>query len=136
MKNLLKRISSLFLAFILLFSLGSCKYVSSYKAIGLVRSQTNHSLETSFYSLEGQLVYKLKKTNNKNDGQISYSIEVEQGEIIIYYDIYSEKEKLVEVSSNQSVNDKGGYIEGGKSVYIIIEAKNSARGKVKIELNN
>ena len=119
-----------------LFSLGSCKYVSSYKAIGLVRSQTNHSLETSFYSLEGQLVYKLKKTNNKNDGQISYSIEVEKGEIIIYYDIYSEKEKLVEVSSNQSVNDKGGYIEGGKSVYIIIEAKNSARGKVKIELND
>lgn len=136
MKNLFKRISSLFLSFALLFSLGSCKYVSSYKAIGLVRIQTNHSMEASFYSLEGQLVYKLKKTDNKNDGQISYYIEVEQGDIIIYYDIYSVKEKLVEVNSNQSVNDKGGYIESGKSVYIIIEAKNSARGKVKIELNN
>lgn len=123
---------------ITLVSLSSCiKYTSSFKAIGLVRSNNSHSCSASFYSLEGQLVFKIKKSDfSKSEGNISYSIEVEQGEVALYYDIYGVKEQLAKVEAGESLNTTGGYVESGKYVYIIIEGTNNARGKVKVELDN
>ncbi len=122
----------------LLITLCSCdKYPNSFKAIGLVRSQTSHSCEASFYSLEeGQLVFKIKKSDRGTEGDIAYSIQVDEGEIRLYYDIYGTKEELAHVKSGESVDGFGGYVEGGKTVYIIIEATEKARGKVSVELDH
>ena len=64
--KLINRIMSFLLMIVLSFSLSSCsKYVSSYSAIGLVRMNTSHSCETSFYSLKGRIVFNIKKTKKE-----------------------------------------------------------------------
>ncbi len=133
----MKKILSWIMILSLLMTLSSCStYTSSYNAIGLVRNQTSHSCKASFYSLEGELVFKLKKSDVGAEGEISYSIQVEEGEIKLYYDIYGVKEELVTVKAGESIEDKGGYVEGGKTIYIIIEAAEKSRGKVSVELDN
>jgi len=133
----MKRFVSLLLLVLLLSSLCSCgSYVSSYKALGLVKSQTSHSCEASFHSLEGQLVFNLKKSESGAEGSVSYSVQVDEGEIRLYYDIYGTKEELACVKAGESVDTEGGYIEGGKSVYIIIEATENTKGNVSVELDN
>ena len=133
----MKKLTSLVLVFILLISLCSCdKYTSSYRAVGLVRINTSHSFETSFYSLDGQLVFKVKKSGKGEEGSIHISAEVEEGEIYVYYDIYGVKEELAHLSAGESVDENRGYVESGKRVYIIIETVGSARGKVSCELDN
>ena len=133
----MKKIITFITILSLMLTLSSCDtYTSSFHAIGLVRSNNSHSCETSFYSLEGQLVFKLKKSDVGAEGEISYSIQVEEGEVRLYYDIYGVKEELATVKAGESVEDKGGYIEGGKTVYIIIEAAEKSRGKVIVELDN
>ena len=132
----MKKIFSWIMVFAMQLMLCSCsKYMSSYKAIGLVRSQTSHSFETSFYSLEGQLVFKIKKSNIGSEGDIEYSIKVDEGEIRLYYDIYGVKEELKTVKAGESINGSGGYVEGGKIVYIIIETIGKAQGNVSVELD-
>ena len=122
----------------LLITLCSCsKYTSSYKAIGLVRSNTSHSCEASFHSLEGQLVFKIKKTDSGTaEGDISYSIQIDEGEIRLYYHIYGTREELAQVKAGESVDDHGGYVESGKPVYIIIEASEKTKGKISVELDH
>lgn len=133
----MKKVLAFILLFALLCPLCSCgKYVSSYKAIGLVRSQTSHSCKASFHSLEGELVFKLKKSESGTEGDIGYSIQVDEGELVIYYDIYGVKEELAHVKAGESVTARGGYVEGGHNVYIIIVANEKSRGKVSVELNN
>ena len=133
----MKKILSVVLMLAMLLLLCSCdRYVSSYKAVGLVRINDSHSCEVSFYSLEGQLVYKLKKSQSGAEGDISYSLEVEEGEVTVYYDIYDVKEELAHASAGETTQGRGGYVEGGHTVYIIIEAKAGARGKVTVELDN
>ena len=117
-------------------SLCSCdKYTSSYKALGLVRNQTSHSCEAEFYSLEGRLVFKLKRPKKGTEGDISYSVQVDKGEVRLYYDIYDTRTELAHVKAGGSVTDRGGYVEGGQIVYIIIEASENAKGKISVELD-
>ncbi len=134
----MKKIISCIMMLSLLITLCSCsKYTSSYKAIGLVRSNTSHSCEASFHSLEGQLVFKIKKSDSGTaEGDISYSIQVDEGEIRLYYDIYGTKEELVQVKTGASVDGNGGYVESGKPVYIIIEASEKTKGKISVELDH
>ena len=54
----------------------------------------------------------------------------------MYYDIYDEKQELAHVEAGKTVTNRGGYIEGGKTVYIIIEATEKSKGKVSVELDN
>lgn len=137
MKNFIKKILSLTAAVLMLIVLCSCnKYTSSYKAVGLVKTQTSHSCKASFSSLEGQLVFKIKKSDEGKEGDISYSIEVEEGEIHLYYDIYDSKQELAYVKGGESVDERGGYVEGGKTVYIIIEATEKSKGKISVELDS
>lgn len=133
----MKKALSFIMILALLLTLCSCsKYKSSYMAIGLVRSQTSHSCETSFYSLQGQLVFKIKKSDTGKEGDISYSVSLEEGELCVYYDIYGTKEELVSAKAGDTLTGSSGYIEGGKTVYIIIEATEKSRGKVSVELDN
>ena len=133
----MKKNASLIILLTMLLSLCSCgEYVSSYSALGLVKSQTSHSCEASFLSLNGKLVFKLKKSDQGNEGDISYSVQVEKGEINLYYDIYGSKQELAHVVAGENVTSRGGYIEGGKTVYIFIEATGGAKGRVSVELDN
>ena len=126
---------SLILIINLVFLLCSCgKYVSSYRAVGLVRSNTSHSCDASFLSLEGELVFKLKRSGS-GEGDIQYSVSVEEGEIRLYYDIYGTKSELTCAKAGENLNGRGGYVEGGKTVYIIIEATKGSHGKVSVELD-
>ena len=133
----MKKLLTLTLIISILFSLCSCgKYTSSYRAIGLVRTQSSHSCETSFYSLTGRLVFKLKGSNAGKEGDISYSIRVDRGELYLYYDIYGTKEELAHVSAGEELEGRGGYIEGGRAVYIIIETADGTGGRVSAELDS
>lgn len=133
----MKKIIAFVLSLVMLVSLCSCgKYVSSYSAIGLVKSNTSHSCRVSFLSLEGTMVFKLKKSEIGSEGSISYSVSAEEGEIYLYYDIYGVKEELAHVKAGESITDVSGYVEGGHTVYVIIEATGRAHGKVSVELDN
>ena len=133
----MKKVLSILITLFLLFSLCSCgKYVSSYTALGLVKSQRSHSCEASFHSLEGELVFKIKAPEDKAEGDISYSVTVEEGEITLYYDVYGEKEELCNINAGESVEDRGGYVEGGKTVYVIIEAAEGTKGSISVNLDN
>ena len=133
----MKKLISIALTIILLISLCSCdKYTSSFRAVGLVKTNTSHSFETSFYSLDGQLVFKVKKSGKGEEGSIHISAEVEEGEIYVYYDIYGVKEELAHLSAGESVDENRGYVESGNKVYIIIETVGKARGRVSCELDN
>ncbi|MBR2622750.1 MAG: hypothetical protein IKD15_00820 [Clostridia bacterium] len=134
--NSIKKFFSLFMTAVLLFSFGACsKYKSSYKAIGLVRMNTSHSCEASFYSLEGRLVFKLKKTDVGSEGDIYCSVQVDEGEIRLYYDIYGVKQELAHVKAGETLTERRGYVEGGYTVYIIIEAVKGTRGKIVVDLD-
>jgi len=132
----MRKILSVFLMLLLLITFCSCgRYVSSYKAIGLVKNQTLHSCEASFLSLKGQLVFKIRKSDKGKEGDIGYSVQVDEGEIKLYYDIYDTKQELDHVKAGESVDKRGGYVEGGKWVYIIIEATEKTRGRISVELD-
>ena len=133
----MKKIASIIFILLLIVSLSSCdKYKSSLDTIGLVRIQTSHGFETSFESLEdGQLVFKKQKTV-KEEGAIHYSIEVYEGELKLYYDIYGIKEELAHIKAGESIDEFGGYVEGGRTVYIIIEVVENTRCRVCVELDN
>lgn len=135
--SLLSKVIALIMSFIMVVTLSSCsRYVSSYKALGLVKTQSLHNIDVSFLLLKGELVFKIKKTDSNLEGDIKYSLQVDEGEIRIYYDMYDFKEELVFAKAGESIDSRGGYIEGGKMIYIIIEAKEESRGKIKIELND
>ncbi len=131
----MKKLISILILISLMLSLCSCdEYVSSYKAVGLVRSNSSHGCQTSFHSLDGMLVFKIKKSDKGSEGDIGYSVTVDEGKVDLYYDAYGVKEKLTSVKAGESVTDRGGYVEGGFTVYIIIEAT-KARGRVSVELD-
>ena len=131
----MKKIIAIIVVLSLLLTFSSCdEYVSSYKALMLVRSNTSHSCNVSFSSLDGSLVFKLKKSDI-GEGNISFSINVEEGELYLYYDAYGIKEELAHVEDGESLTDVGGYVEGGDKIYIIIEAKKCKKGKISVELD-
>ena len=133
----MKRFVSLTTILSLLLLLCSCgKYTSSYKAFLLVRNQTSHGCEASFQSLEGRLVFKIKKSDKGADGDIRYRVQADEGEIYIYYDSLGVKEELVHAKAGETIENAGGYVMGGRSVYIIIEAPEKARGKISVELDH
>lgn len=132
----MRKITSLVILIATLLSLCSCDaFKSSFRAVGLVRSNNSHSCKASFLSLEGELVFKLKKSD-AGKGEISYAVKAEEGEITLYYAIGEEKAELVTVKNGESVTECGGTVEGKETVYIIIEGKEKARGKVTVELDN
>lgn len=133
----MKKLISIIMSMTLLLSLCSCdRYVSSYSAIGLIRSQTSDSCHAEFISLNGQLVFKLKNNNTDKVGQILYSIKAEEGEINLYYDIDGEK-LLLDAAGSEEVTVSGSAdIFGNQPIYIIIEAKEKAKGSVHVELGN
>lgn len=131
----MKKFICALLAVVLLFMLASCSpYVSSYSALGLVRSSLGGECSASFLTLDGRLVFSLRAPEG-GEGDIKYTASLEEGKMSVYYDIYGTLEPLFTLEKGESRDSRGGYIEGGKSVSIVIDAV-GARGSFSASLNN
>ena len=114
----MKRAFLLSVIFILLLMMTGCgKYVSSYKAIGFVHSNSSDAAEMSFYSFNGRMVFKLKSSG---EGDLKYTGKLESGTATVYYDYYGSKSELFTIRSGEEYDSRGGYVESG-TVYIIVE---------------
>lgn len=116
----MKRTIRLTAAFMLLLFLTDCgKYVSRYKAIGFIHSNSPTSAEMSFCSFEGTMVFKLKSSG---EGNLKYTARLESGTATVFYDYdyYRTKQELFTIGSGEELDSSGGYIEAG-TVYIIVE---------------
>ena len=113
----------------------SCNYVSSYKALMLVRSEMGDHGEISFSRLEGTYVMKLKMKGEGQEGSIHCKASLTEGEMNVYYDSLGVKELLFNLKAGESIDERRGYIESGRTVYIIIETVTPAEeGKIEIDL--
>ena len=131
----MKRILLCLLCVILVFSVTSCDYVSSYKALMFVREERGDHGSISFSSFEGRYVMKLKMSGVGQEGSIHCKASLEEGEINVYYDALGVKEFLFNLKAGESIDERRGYFESGKTVYIIVETIGSAKeGKVEIDL--
>jgi hypothetical protein len=109
-------------------------YVSSYSALGLVRTGGREECGAKFYKLKGTCVLKIRSAED-GVGDLHYTASLKSGEINVYYDANGEKELLFHLTEGESVDEYGGSFEGKEIVYIIIETVEPARGSVSVELN-
>jgi len=132
----MKRALLIVLCLALLFSLAACSgYVSSYKALMLVREEHGDHGSISFSSLSGTYVMKLRMSGKGQEGSIHCVASLEEGEINVYYDSLGVKEFLFNLKAGESIDERRGYFESGRTVYIIIETVTPAKeGKVEIDL--
>lgn len=132
---MMKRILLCFLSVLLVFSVTSCNYVSSYKALMFVREERGDHGSISFSYLEGTYVMKLRMSGKGQEGSIHCVASLGEGEINIYYDSLGVKEFLFNLKAGESIDERRGYFESGRTVYIIIETVTPAKeGKVEIDL--
>lgn len=87
-----------------------------------------------FGRLDGTLVLKLKMSGKGLENSIGCKASIEEGEINVYYDAFGVKELLFNLKAGESIDERRGYIESGKTVYIIIETVTPAKGNVEIDL--
>lgn len=135
MKTKVSIITLLLVIVLTSFSFFSCsKYFSSYFAIGLVKSAWGNQCSTTFYKLDGTLVFEI---SNKNDGEgcIHFKANLEEGEINVYYATpFFDKQLLFSLNGEQSTENDGGYVEGPGKVYIIIEARGAVKGSISVHV--
>ena len=132
----MKRILLSLLCFVCLLSCASCslKYYNSYKALMFVRSEMRDHATVSFSSFEGTYVIKLKMSGKDQEGDIHCKASLEEGELNVYYDAFGTKELLFNLKAGESIDERLGYIESGKRVYIIIETVSPAKdGRISVD---
>ena len=130
----MKKIFLCFLCLTLILCAVSCDYVSHYKAIGLVRVESGDHANISFYSLDGTYVMKLKMKGQGQEGDIHCKASLDEGEINVYYDWLGVKELLFNLKAGESIDERRGYVESGKTVYVIIETVTPVKeGKISID---
>lgn len=108
---------------VLCFTLSACgaKYVSSYSASLMVKTNTSDKATVSFDSFKGTYVMQLKN-NDADEVFIAYNATLGEGNIKVYYDFDGEKKDLFEINTDSSVNAKTETFVGNKTIYIIIES--------------
>ena len=120
----MKRLCLLSLALVMLLSLTGCgKHSSSYMAVGLVRTNTAHSAQMSFFSLDGKMVFKLKSSG---EGDVKFTAKLESGNATVYYEYRGTKSELFTIGPGEEVDSHGGYIESG-TVYVIVETDGNCK---------
>ena len=131
----MKKLFLFVLCIALLLSATACDYVSSYKALMFVRQERGDHATISFSKLEGTYVMKLRMKGEGQEGSIQCTASLEEGEINVYYDSLGVKEFLFNLKGGESIDERLGYIESGKTVYIIVETVTPAKnGKISIDL--
>ena len=102
-----------------IFTLGGCKYSSSYSALSMVRTNTSKSASMSFSSFKGRMVFNMKWSGNE-DELLTYSASITTGAATIYYDDGNDKTELFHIDSDETItSSKGGFEKG--TLYIIVE---------------
>lgn len=113
-----RRTAVIIVAVMMLFLLAGCgKYVSHYKALLFVHSNEKESAYMTFHSFEGDMVFRLKSSGEK---EIRYSGQLESGNAVIYYDQNGTKTELFSLSGGDETESLGGHVKEG-TVYIIVE---------------
>lgn len=131
----MKRLICFLLVVAVLCGCSSCtQYVSSYSALGLIRSNGREQCSASFHKLKGTCVLKLKSTED-GEGTLHYTASLESGEVNVYYDANGTKELLFHLNAGESADEYGGSFDGKGTIYIIIETVETAKGKVAVCLN-
>ncbi len=132
----MKKFLAFFSVLALLLALVSCSgYKSSYRATMLVRSEGGNHCETGFSSLKGTLVLNAKVPAD-TDGSIHFDAELEEGELSVYYDAGNGKELLFTIKGGEELDSRGGYVEKGDKVTIIIETNGTAKdGEIEIDFD-
>ena len=133
----MKRIFLIVLCITLIISFASCdfRYVSSYKALMFIRQERGDHATVSFSRLEGTYVMKLRLKGEGQEGSIQCTASLGEGEINVYYDSLGVKELLFNLKGGESIDERRGYFESGRTVYIIIETVTPAKeGKIEIDL--
>ena len=131
----MKKLLLFVLCIALLLSATSCDYVSSYKALMFVRQERGDHATISFSKLEGTYVMKLRMKGEGQEGSIQCKASLGEGEINVYYDSLGVKEFLFNLKAGESIDERLGYIESGRTVYIIVETVTPAKeGKISIDL--
>lgn len=133
----MKRIFLIVLCITLIISFASCdfRYVSSYKALMFIRQERGDHATVSFSRLEGSYVMKLRLKGEGQEGSIQCKASIGEGEINVYYDSLGVKELLFNLKGGESIDERRGYFESGRTVYIIVETVTPAKeGKIEIDL--
>lgn len=133
----MKKIKNVLLVLLLLASLAltACSsYKSSYVATLMIKSSVKGEISLEFESLDGTVVFKSRRTA-EGEGDISLDALISEGTIKVYYDSLGEKEELGSISGNKRLIAEGGYVEHGRTTYIIIEADECKGGTLKLSLN-
>ena len=97
---------------------GCGKYVSSYKAVGFVHSNTSDSASMSFFSFEGRMVFKLKYSSEEQT--IKAAGKLESGSAVVYFDADGTKEEWFRTAAGEKSAGTLGKLPAG-TVYIIVE---------------
>ena len=120
----MKKAISLMAVIVLLIAFSGCdKYISSYKAIGFVHSNTSADAFMSFFSFDGRMIFKLK---SKGEGDLKYSARLDSGKVTVRYDHAGTAEELFSISGGEEIDSHGGYVEAG-TVYVIVETDGACR---------
>ena len=131
----MKKLLLFVLCIALLLSATSCDYVSSYKALMFVRQEHGDHATISFSKLEGTYVMKLRMKDEGQEGSIQCKASLGEGEINVYYDSLGVKEFLFNLKAGESIDERRGYIESGRTVYVIVETVTPAKeGKISVDL--
>ncbi len=132
----MKKILLFVLCVAILLSVTACSgYVNSYKALMFVRQEHGDHASISFSGFEGTYVMKLKLKGEGQEGSIHCKASLTEGEINVYYDWLGTKELLFNLKAGESIDEHLGYIESGRTVYIIVETVTPAKeGKISIDL--
>ena len=131
----MKKLFLFVLCIALLLSATACDYVSSYKALMFVRQERGDHATISFSRLEGTYVMKLKLRGEGQEGSIHCKASLGEGEINVYYDSLGVKEFLFNLKAGESIDERRGYFESGRTVYIIVETVTPAKeGKISVDL--
>ncbi len=110
---------------LLAIGLAGCgKYVSSYRAMALVRSTRPESASVSFSELEGTMAFRLKCRKGSGALQIFCSAKMESGSATVYCDSDGTKREwfTIEAGSDAATVYFYSYPDGARSEGLPLEA--------------
>ena len=107
----------LVMAALALFLAACGRYVSSYRAVGLVRTNSAGAASMSFMTFEGRMVFRLKCAQ---DQRLNYEAKLTSGRAAVYCDADGTKTELFSLGAGEELASSFGPLQKG-TVYIIVE---------------
>ncbi len=116
----------------LILGLVSCSsYTSSFAATMLIRSEGGNSCYAKWNTMNGRLVLDATKKTD-GEGEIHFTASLDEGEMTVYYLVRGvgdeQKLELFTLKGGEQIDSRGGYVEKGNRVQIIIETNGKTKG--------